>query len=489
MTEKRKWLAVFGEYRNQQKRALDIVIGKMSEFCTYIIPARHAEALTEAEREEHCLVLIGTYENNKYIRELCDFGEVKRPDKREGYTVKVTERDPDGKQTAVIVGYDASGVMYGAAEFAYHYMGTLSLMNGYCLSDAGFFESGVDELLPPFEITTAPAVRERGLWSWGHVIYDYRGYLETMADLRMNQVIIWNDGVPINAHEVVEYAHSLGIKIIWGYSWGWNTRKTDKIDISEKALAVWADQVIRIYEDQYIDTGADGIYFQSFTELETDNKDGILIADAVTRFVNGIVDIFLSKHPNLRIMFGVHATSVKNHTEFMAKVDPRVEMIWEDLGGFPYWYIIETDNFKETNAFSEKIANLRGNEDKFGVVIKEMTKLDWSTFRHIEGSYVMGGDSELTIKKLLPERERRWREMQSYWIENADLLLENIRTLRDAKNGDLTVTALVEDGLFERGAWLPTALLAAALWNPDRSDIQLIKDVTKWSNVRFANTL
>jgi len=35
---------------------------------------------------------------------------------------------------------------------------------------------------------------------------------------------------------------------------------------------------------------------------------------------------------------------------------------------------------------------------QFGVVIKEMTKLDWSTFKHIEGPYVMGEASDEYIK-------------------------------------------------------------------------------------------
>lgn len=484
----RKWLVVYGEYKNQEKRALDVITSKMSEYTKYVVTAKRADALTDEDSEKYCLVLLGTADNNKYINELCVRGEITIPDNAEGYTVKVTEPDADGKQLAVVAGGGAGGVMYGACEFAYRYIGTLALMTGeYSYSDAGFFELGLDRKARSFEVSTSPAVRERGLWTWGHVIYDYRRYFEHMADLRMNVAVIWNDFAPINAKEIVEYAHSLGIKVIWGYSWGWNSRRTDKIDLSDEGLRRWSDSIIKIYEEQYADTGADGIYFQSFTELESDKKDGMLIADAVTQFVNGIVKNFYARYPDLRIQFGVHCESVREHIEYLAKVDPRVEIIWENCGSFPYWYNVNTDDFEATNAFTEKLATLRGEDDRFGVVIKEMTKLDWSTFKHIEGPYVMGEATDEYIKWRVGQTERRWRQMQSGWIENADQLLKNVRIMKDAKGGDLCAVALVEDGLFERNAYLPVALYASALWNPDRDEKELLTEVAHWSNVKFAN--
>lgn len=487
MAERRKWLTVYGEYKNQQKRAVDVITKKIADIVDYVPTVRKACALSEEDREKYCLIFVGTKDNNPYIREYAERGEIKIPDHEEGYAIKVTAPDSDGKQTVIVAGGGSTGVMYGAAELAYKYFGTVATMrHERALSDRGFFESGFEIQMAQYESSSAPAVRDRGLWTWGHVIYDYKAYLENMADLRMNTVVIWNDFAPINANEIVDYAHSLGIKVIWGYSWGWNTRTTDKIDLSDEAIKEWADRIISIYENQYADTGADGIYFQSFTELDTDTKDGLLIADAVTRWVNGIVKCVFEKYPTLRLQFGVHCESVKKHYQYLSGVHPNVEIIWENCGSFPYYYNIEVKNFDETDEYTAKIANLRGKDDKFGVVIKEMTKLDWSRFKHIEGPYVMGENSEALISRLSDERERRWWHMQAWWIEYADLYLKNIRTLRDAKDGKFTAVALVEDGMYERGAWAPVAMYAHGLWNPDVNETELIKEVSKWSNVRFS---
>ncbi|MBE6645500.1 MAG: hypothetical protein E7612_09045 [Ruminococcaceae bacterium] len=488
MAEQRKWLVVYGEYKNQQKRAVDVITRKIADIVNYVPTVRKACALSEEDREKYCLIFVGTVENNSYIKDFASEGVINIPDNEEGYAIKVTSPDSNGKQTAIVAGGGSTGVMYGAAEFAYKHLGTVSTMtHSRALSDKGFYESGLDCKMAECEVSTSPAVRDRGLWTWGHVIYDYRKYLENMSDLRMNTVVIWNDFAPINANEIVDYAHSLGIKVIWGYSWGWNTRTTDKIDLSEEAIKAWADRIISIYENQYADTGADGIYFQSFTELDTDTKDGLLIADAVTRWVNGIVEYVFEKYSTLRLQFGVHCDSVKQHYEYLSSVHPNVEIIWENCGSFPYYYLIQVDNFEETDAYTAKIANLRGNDDKFGVVIKEMTKLDWSCFKHIEGPYVMGENSEQLKARLLEDRERRWWHMQAWWIEYAELYLKNVRTLRDVKRGDFTAVALVEDGLFECGAWSPVAMYAHGLWNPDVSENELVREVSKWSNVRFSH--
>ena len=42
-----------------------------------------------------------------------------------------------------------------------------------------------------------------------------------MARQGLNQVILWNDFAPLNAEEIVEYAHSFGIEVIWGFALGW----------------------------------------------------------------------------------------------------------------------------------------------------------------------------------------------------------------------------------------------------------------------------
>ena len=111
----------------------------------------------------------------------------------------------------------------------------------------------IDPLLP-YEHLSRPLVKERGLWTWGHVIFDYRRYLDNMARLKMNKVTVWNDFAPINGREFVDYAHSLGIKVIWGYSWIWD-EKPEEVVTDPAARKVWKEKIVTEYADHYAHLG------------------------------------------------------------------------------------------------------------------------------------------------------------------------------------------------------------------------------------------
>ena len=108
----------------------------------------------------------------------------------------------------------------------------------------------------------------------------------------------------------------------------YNTNTEDLKSIKnwdEKVRERIINQIVQKYQDEYLDTNADGIYFQSFTELQTAYIGDKLIAETVVDFVNYTAGMLLEKYPHLHIQFGLHADSVKNHTQFIAKVDPSVE--------------------------------------------------------------------------------------------------------------------------------------------------------------------
>ena len=71
-------------------------------------------------------------------------------------------------------------------------------------------------------------------------------------------------------------------------------------------------------------------------ELHATHIGEKLIAETVVDFVNDTAGALLAKYPDLHIQFGLHAWSVKNHTEYIAKVDPRVYIVWENCGAFPF---------------------------------------------------------------------------------------------------------------------------------------------------------
>ena len=58
----------------------------------------------------------------------------------------------------------------------------------------------------------------------------------------------------------------------------------------------------------------------------------------VVDMVNEVAGQIWEITPDLRIIFGLHATSVRNRLDEIARVDPRMEILWEDCGEFPYSY-------------------------------------------------------------------------------------------------------------------------------------------------------
>lgn len=383
-----------------------------------------------------------------------------------------------------VVGYDAAGLLYGVLDFYCKY--ALKLMHP--TDDPAFVYIPFAErtALPDFSLISAPAVRERGLWTWGHVIYDYRAYLDNMMRLKLNRIIIWNDFPPVNAREIVAYAHERNIKVIWGYSWMWDTNcALADLSALEKAPA----ELFAAYERDYADIGGDGIYFQTFTELCTEYIGDRLIADAAVDLVNRTVALFYEKYPNLEIQFGLHTDSVRDRLSFIEKTDPRVRIVWENCGTFPLAGTpspTPTGELEDTLAYLRRIASLRGANDRFGVVTKGIIGLDWTRFKHLTSPQFIGVSTPTARRARAEARRPHLRAIVAGWLAHADSVLATIRTLAEEKRGDVLVAALVEDGMFEENILYPVALEAEMLWSP-ASDLKvLMRDVALREYVTFA---
>ena len=84
-------------------------------------------------------------------------------------------------------------------------------------------------------------------------------------------------------------------------------------------------------------------------------------------------------------------------------------------------------------------------------------------------------------------RKRKiWKYLQAYWLTNSDKVYEMIKTMASAKNGDLVVTALVEDGMFEENIMFPVALYSEMLWDNKTELNQMINEVALRDYVDFA---
>ena len=463
-----KLAIIYGSADGIQKHALELLTETLLESAAEYPVCLPAEGYAG---EDFRCIYIGTRANNPFLRALP--GEpLTEP---ESYRLLVTD------DAVYIEGFDDGGVLYGCADFYCRYIIPHEPLD---ISANHFVNVLQQEKLPAFELISAPAIKHRGLWTWGHVIYDYKGYLDNMAKLKMNEVIIWNDFAPLNGADIVAYAHERNIKVIWGYSWFWDTNCA-AIDV--KGALENAASVLAQYEKEYRHLGGDGIYFQSFTELSTDKIGDICIAEAVTMLVNKAAAMFFEKYPDLELQFGLHAESVREKLPFIANTDPRVRIVWENCGAFPFAYLPhQVEQFNETCDFVREICHLRGESERFGAVTKGMVNLDWGAFEHPKGPYCIGIGSKSWQNGRVERKRKVWRYIQACWMANAEYARRMAKLMAEETGGDTHITALVEDGAFERQIMFPAALYAEMLWDPDRDVSELVSEVALRSYVEFA---
>ena len=416
-------------------------------------------------------------------------GVVSVPAEDDGYSIFIGRSIFNcERQMICIAGRTDGGVLYGCADLCNRYFGDV-IYRGRDLWCDDTYDAPFSHALPEWSVSCSPAVKTRAVWTWGHVIYDYRGFFRNMARLRLNEIVIWNDHAPLNADAVVDFAHSLGIKVIWGFSWGWSTSCRDDFDNfgAERMKALKAEIIAR-YTEEYANIKGDGIYFQSFTEFGADREKGRRVAETVTELVNVTACELLSMYPDLHIQFGLHATSVKDNLDVIARVDPRIYVVWEDCGAFPYAYDPSNiSRFEETEAFTEKLLSLRGGNERFGAVLKGMLKLDWTRFEHSKERIVLGERDGAFIRERQIKKNRIWKIIQSGWLKNAGYAARVISLIAKRSESPV-VEALIEDALLENRIMFPAALYAELLWDPDADVAELIGRVAKYPCVCFANT-
>lgn len=490
-----RWVVIAENYQGLIRKGLGYINKAVMDLYQDYLSVYTMDDMEEGILESCNLIIVGQ-NDCPLIRELIEKKEITPCQKAQGYTARIADSvwNPE-KQMVVIAGADTYGTLYGCVDFVNQYCGVLVYRSELVVDDMhkAYFEVPFKEKIPEWNVTTAPAVAERGIWTWGHVIYDYRQFFENMLKLKMNEVVIWNDFAPINAKDIADYAHDLGIKLVWGFPWGWGTDCNTSAKLDDESLKQLGLDIVAKYEREYAHSGCDGIYFQSFTELSSAYIGDKLIAETVVDFVNYTAGMLLEKYPNLHIQFGLHAGSVMNHTQYIAKVDPRIYIIWENCGSFPFQaftaYRGDENNAGDlpaTKEFVEKISVLRGKDDKFGAVLKGMLALDWGQFQHQTPGLIMGERSQRFLRQMTEDKNRIWKTRQSYWIRHVEYLREVVLSLIKDKDY-VNVQELVEKGMFETTIALPVAIYAETLWNPEKPGMETVLDVMKYPCVQMAN--
>lgn len=489
--ETNKFIIVCDEYKGLCGKAVNLIYGQIKEFVEYEPEVIISADFAEEKYAEENIIVVGKMYGGGYAQKICSEIGNSFERKEQGYVIQVFNVGGTQKrQMILIAGYDDAGILHGAAAFCNKYCSSIIYKNEkWDMMSGKYFSEPMNRPLPEWTINESPAIKTRGIWTWGHVIFDYRNFFKNMALLRLNEIVIWNDYLPLNADEIVDCAHSWGIKVIWGFAWGWDTDCSTSVNLDEKSLNELKARVIEKYEKEYANAKGDGIYFQTFTELSGEYINGKLIAEYAVNFVNDTAGALLKKYPSLKIQFGLHADSVSKRLEIIKKVDPRISIIWENFGGFPYqgyWgdllFDCETGDFKKAVDLTEKTVSLREKDEKYGVVLKGMTSLDWGAFIHQTGRFVLGECSSEYIKKRKEEKRKAWKLRQALWVNHSDMAVEIVSKIAQ-ENKNASVYGLVECGAFEAEISSPPAILAEILWNPQRKAADVVKEVLKYSCV------
>jgi hypothetical protein len=292
-----RWSLYAGAYHGIEQVAVDELQTFIQQYMPYVIECRPGDAPHGAE-PGHSLV-VGTPGNNPRIAALINDGLLARPPAPESYACRLIPADaPDKPCVLAIAGFDPKGVLNGVVEVC----ARLAARPELCALTLPDARQAFDTLMASREsfpsalagqdpalaqgLTEAPVIENRGIWTWGYVIHDYQRFLDNMARLKMNMLVIWNDAVPVNIHDVVAYARQRGIRLIAGFHWGWGLPSLSLVN--REHLAAVKRNVLELYARDYQDAGFDGIYFQTNTEHHDLTVGGVSTAAAACAWVNEI---------------------------------------------------------------------------------------------------------------------------------------------------------------------------------------------------------
>ena len=383
----------------------------------------------------------------------------KREIPEDGYLVRVIKNPEceDGR-LVILTSFTDEGVLGAVISFLDDYIYDFAPYAGANLMPQEIFNSPLTEA----SYSIVDDNRKRCIFTWGHSFNNYRAYIENMARARYNELILWNDYIPLNIDEIIDYAHSFGIKVVLGYSWGWKEIGNKITEISDELIENVKNIAITEYINNYSRINCDGIYFQSFTERKEESVGGKLISRIVVDMVNDIAEKIWEISPELRIIFGLHATSVHQHLDEIARVNPHMEIMWEDCGEFPFNYSTRVKNEDEYNKTLELVKKILALRDGKGVgfLYKGIMMLDWTKVVRQSGPYIMGENSPKIAYHDKAVRANAWRNYSAAWMNSGKYALEVTRLINKYKLSDVEIGIA---GTLDGGLYLPVALISEML--------------------------
>jgi hypothetical protein len=353
-----------------------------------------------------------------------------------GYVIKTFHEK--GRNVVLVAGDTPAAVLWGTFDFLDIVVPPLEArIAAHAQRYAGTFFRV--RKVPSYACVRAPETPIRSIFSWGHVIDDYRVMFRELARARFNRAILWNDQLVVNAREVVECANSWGVSVYWGFSWGWTLSGKNPKDFDLKKLE---DEIVAEWRAKWKTMGGDGIYFQSFTETSNATIGGRPIPEVVVELVNAVAKRIRTEALGTDIVFGLHSNSMRRpgSSEALAKVDPSIEILWENCGGFPYWEYGKGNSKPDVALCDRALANNK----LVGFAWKAQVRMDWAHYIPPAGPFLLGRAGRRVFDRdravLLP----RLASYDEDWISHGRIAYDHIRHLRAGGKAPNEFNAVVE---------------------------------------------
>lgn len=214
-------------------------------------------------------IVLGVRDSGAAVRQLLDTGFLAAPTQPQGYSMRCGPHPADSRrQLLAIVGTDAAGTLYALRDLEHYHLQTRP-------DSAGALG------ITPFQRCEHPRIEYRGHWTWGCNMPDKPAWIENLSRWKLNELIHWDNRLPSRAREYVTFAHERGVRVVWGFGWGWcpdwnfalpadfdrgQGQGVEMCGSSEANLRFFQREILRKVREEYAPTGCDGIYFQAFTE-------------------------------------------------------------------------------------------------------------------------------------------------------------------------------------------------------------------------------
>lgn len=420
----------------------------------------------------------------------------------ESFRIKI---DTSGAVT--IEGADPVGLLWGVRDFTHYY--AKDWLDG--LSNNKFVK---------IDFFSAPTIKTRGFWSWWYGNYDPYAYIDRASQWKINTVCFWNRGTPLDAERLVEYAHERGVKIWWGFGWGWNEgdfkdaspelakklmslheRQTARIGAKPASLCpsdpetpqAMMDYVLDVFKNQYSWLPyVDGIYFQTATEAVCPCNvcKSKPLGETLMPVILPILEEMHRKYPNLKISWGVHNRENIQEYETLKQVPNFVNLCWE--AGLNWAYDINTAKQQmkyrgdaEDYAGVYRIVMNCGLQER-GESIRGEPSRNWlpridAVWRYLEEGLPPNLGTDFRV--LMLGQQEIASACTSNWgpsdngsmIENKNLkeFREWAQALEKGVPEKRGIFLLLENGMIELKMRRVAAITSELIWNPSISDAEL----------------